>query len=257
SSVTAGVATLSGAAGVAGATGGTGYILDGTNTTVNSPTLPFDSTDVNATLVFPTPNAAGFTPGTYTITSVTAGVAALSSSRGSAGSLNGVATQYPGASESTDASGYLKAGTGAYLDGYAILAPPPDPVTLTNMFYVSDNGRLDRFLALDKGKKEGAPDNILALLADHEELFIFGDLKSTEVWRDTGAANFPLERDMAAYMQYGLVAQHSVAPLGLRGIAWLAWSEGRGAPQAFYAQGFQPQRISTHTLENLWNAYPD
>jgi hypothetical protein len=127
---------------------------------------------------------------------------------------------------------------------------------LTNNYFISENGDFARWSALDKGIKEGYPDNILALLADHEELVIFGDLQSTEVHRNTGAANFPFERDMSAFMHYGLAAKDSPAQLGLNGIAWLGWSSGRGQPQAFYAAGFQPQRISTSMLEHLWDEYP-
>ena len=257
-SVVGEVATLDGPCGVAGATEGAGEIVDATaNDTVSSPTLPFVAADVGSTLVIAA--GAGFGDGgTYTIDSVTDGIATLSTGVGDSGTLGGVATQYPGESAATDADGNLKAGTGAYLDGYGIIAPPPQATALTDTFYISDHVSgvgFAHWSALDKARKEGAPDNILALLADHEELYIFGDLYSTEVWRDTGAANFPFEREMSAYMTWGLAAQWSVSPLGLNGIAWLAWSAGKGSPQAFYAAGFQPQRISTSMLEHIWDGY--
>ncbi len=260
-SVAAGVATLSGAVGIVGATGGVGEIVDTLATdTLNSPTLPFIAADVGSTLVIDPASPAGFGGGgTYTILSVANGIATMNTGVGVAGTLGGIATQYPGASSSTDANGYLLAGSGAYLDGYGIIAPPPQSKVLTNNYYISDHSSgfgFARWSALDKGVKEGYPDNILALLADHEELIIFGDLQSTEVHRNTGAANFPFERDMSAFMHYGLAAKDSVAQLGLNGFAWLGWSSGRGQPQAFYAAGFQPQRISTSMLEHLWDEYP-
>jgi len=251
SSVTGGVATLSAAVGVAGSPGGVGELIDTTWTNeVNSPTLAFVPEDVGGTLVIDPVNPPGFTPGTYTITAVADGIATLSAVCGTPGTLGGVAVQYPGASASTDGSGYLKAGSGAWLDGYAIVAPPD-----TNEFLISDPADLSHWSALDKGTKEGYPDHILALLADHEELYIFGDLQSAEAWRNTGAANFPFERNMGAFMHYGLAAKDSLCQLGLNGIAWIGWSAGRGAPQAYFAAGFQPQRISTPMIEHLWDQY--
>jgi len=212
---------------------------------------------VGATVVISADSPSGFGGGgTYTVVSVTDGIATMSTAVGDAGTLGGIAVEYPGASSSTDANGYLLAGTGAFLDGYGIIAPPPQPKVLTNNYFISENGNFARWSALDKGIKEGYPDNILTLLADHEELIIFGDLQSTEVHRNTGAANFPFERDMSAFMHYGIAAKDSAAQLGLNGIAWLGWSSGRGQPQAFYAAGFQPQRISTSMLEHLWDEYP-
>jgi hypothetical protein len=258
-SVTDGVASLDGAAGVEGATGGVAEIIDTAKTDwVSSPTIPFIDSDVGNTLIIDPASPAGFGGGgTYTILAVEDGMAQLSTGVGVAGTLGGIAVQYPGESAETDADGYIKAGTGAYLDGYGIVAPPPQPRTLTNMFLISEIRNFAKWYALDKGTKEGYADNILALLADHEELIIFGDLESGEVWRNTGASNFPFERNMGAFMHFGLAAQHSVARLGMNGIAWLGWSAGRGAPQAYYAAGFQPQRISTPMLEHLWDQYPN
>lgn len=258
--VTSGVATLSAPLGTLDATGGVGYLLDGYDISVNSSTLPFTADDIGGTLVFPDPGAAGWTPGTYRIVNVTTyGAAVLDSSPAAIGTLGGIATEYPGDSETTDADGNLRAGTGAYLDGYGIIAPPVKPGVLMNHYYINDptTGGFDRWLAIDKGIKEGYPDNILALFADHEELYVFGDLQSTEVHRDTGAANFPFERDMSAFLHFGLCAKDSVTQLGTNGIAFIAWSANRGAPEAWYVTGFQPQRISTHALENQWRTYPN
>jgi hypothetical protein len=257
-SVTDGVATLDAPCGIPGAFGGIGQLVDTAATDqVSSPTLPFIPEDVGSTLVVDPASPACFGGGgTYTIESVEDGIATLDTGAGTAGCLNGIAVQYPGESATTDEDGYLKAGSGAYLDGYGIIAPPPQERILTNEFMISEHGNFARWNLLDKAKKEGHPDNILAILADHQELYLFGDLQSVEAWRDTGAANFPFERDMTATLQFGLAAKDSVAQLGLHGIAWLGWTSGRGQPQAFYAQGFQPQRISTSMLEHLWDEYP-
>lgn len=255
-----GVATLDASAGTVGATGGVGEVVDDSATnTLSSPTDPFSPDEVGFTIVIDPASPAGFGGGgTYRITAVdeATGIATVDTGVGVAGTLGGFATEYPGESESTDADGYLKAGSGAYLDGYGIIAPPPADKKLTNVYYISENGTFSKWSALDKGTKEGYPDNILKLFADHEELYVFGDEASIEVHRDTGAANFPFERDMSAFMHFGLAAKDSVVQLGLGGIAWIGWSAGRGQPQAYYATGFQPQVISTPMLEHLWDEMP-
>ena len=253
----AGAALLNTSPGPVGSINGVGQLLDGTNTTVNSPSLPFQASDLGNTLVIT--GGPGFGPGSYTIVSVNSatGAATLSTAPGGAGSLEGQATQYPGEGLATDAAGNLKAGTGAVQDGYGIVAPPIDPTQLCNKFYISDptTGSFANWSAIDVGLKEGYPDNILALFSDHEQLSIFGDLQSVETWTDTGASNFPFERNPGAFLTHGLVAQWSVTQLGMNGIAWIGWSAGRGSPQAFSSVSGQPQRISTNAIERIWQGY--
>ncbi len=65
----------------------TDLVIGATTTHVSSVTRPFLSTDVNDQLVIT--GGTGFSAGTYTINSVTAGVAVLSSSAGTTGSVGG------------------------------------------------------------------------------------------------------------------------------------------------------------------------
>ena len=113
---------------------------------------------------------------------------------------------------------------------------------------------------LDYASKEGYPDHTAALLADHEEVWLWGAEGSTEVWVDTGAAPpaFPFQRNNAAFIHYGCAASNSPVRLN-DGVAWLAFDaanpSSRGGPIAVYAQGFQPKRVSTHAVEQAWAAY--
>jgi Phage stabilisation protein len=137
--------------------------------------------------------------------------------------------------------------TGGFLDGYYITNTPN-----TTQFQISGiNNGLD-WNPIDFGVKEGAPDYIVSVLVDHEELWLFGD-NTTEVWRNTGAATFPLQRDPGAFIQQGCGAPFSCVSLN-NGVAWIgADTLGRGA--AWYAQGYQPVRISTHAIESIWAGY--
>ena len=141
-SVVGEVATLDGPCGVVGATEGAGEIVDpAANTTVSSPTIPFIAADVGSKLVIdPDHSPAGFGDGgTYTIVSVTDGIATLDTGVGDSGTLGGVAVQYPGENRCDGRGRKLESGTGAYLDGYGIIAPPPQATSLTDTFYISDH----------------------------------------------------------------------------------------------------------------------
>jgi len=212
----------------------------GNNMQVSSAALPFTPEHNLATLVIT--GGTGFTAGSYTILSVDGdGNATLNNSPGTPGSTNGAGNQTV-----TGAIG----GTGASLDTYGIAAPAH-----SRKVYISALNNFGSWQTIDENDKEGYPDNILAMLADHEELYLFGDLESTEIWQDTGAANFPFQRMQGGLMHFGLAAQYTPVRLGMNGVAWLAWSANRGGVQAVYAQGFVPQRVSTHAIEQVWRGY--
>ncbi len=55
-------------------------------------------------------------------------------------------------------------------------------------------------------------------------------------------------------MTMGIAAPGS-AGSAVQGIVWIG-GDTRGQPVAYYAQGFVPQRISTHAVEQVWASYP-
>jgi hypothetical protein len=230
----------------------TDLVIDAVDATkITSAMSAFGQADFGMRLVVT--GGTGFTPGTYTILSVdAAGVATLSGPAGAVGATGG---------EATEKSGTVTARTATVLDTYGIIAPAPHgnpgdaDFETGNNIYISTPNDFTAWDAADSKAKMGYPDHILALMADHQELYVLGDLESSEVWRDTGNADFPFERDMSAFLHYGLAAQFSVARLGFSGLAWLAWSAGMGDVQAIYVQGFSPQRISTHAIEAVWRQY--
>lgn len=141
----------------------------------------------------------------------------------------------------------LTARSGAFLDGYFIVSRPDSKQINISQLY--DGKTWD---PADFAIKEGYPDNIIALLADHEELWIFGT-ETTEIWRNTGNADFPFEQDMAAFIHLGCISPWVPCRL-LSGVAWLG-GDSRGRIVAYRAQGFQPVRVSTHAVEHAWSQY--
>lgn len=149
-----------------------------------------------------------------------------------------------------DGSGPVTADFGAYCDGYFIAQEPG-----TNFVFISpplDNAGL--WDSLQFFAKSGAPDRLLATIHDHEEVYLMG-YETIEVWQDTGQGlnGFAFQKDPGATMQIGIGAPWSAVSMDL-GIAWLN-QDVRGRGVAYFAQGYQPQRISTHAIEKVWATY--
>jgi hypothetical protein len=70
---------------------------------------------------------------------------------------------------------------------------------------------------------------------------------SVEVWNDTGANDFPLERISGAFNEIGCLSPYSIAKLD-NGIFWLG-SDPRGRGIVYRANGYTGIRVSTHAVE--------
>ena len=101
--------------------------------------------------------------------------------------------------------------------------------------------------------KDGAPDDLVALIVDHREIYLMGEI-SSEVWTDVGTVPFPFQRIPGTSTQHGIAAPFSLARLG-NSFAYVS-RNNRGQSQIMQMQGYIPQRISTHAVENtLANQY--
>ncbi|MGE5621434.1 MAG: hypothetical protein ACM3VY_00255 [Candidatus Bathyarchaeota archaeon] len=134
----------------------------------------------------------------------------------------------------------------AFIDGYFIFNTPG-----TQQFYISniDSAVLS---PADYASVEGWPDKLVSLVADHRELWLFGDL-TTEVWFDSGDVNFPFSRIQGAFIEVGIAAAASVAKCD-NSLFWLGRDE-RGAGMVWRANGYTPVRVSTHALEQQFAGY--
>lgn len=176
----------------------------------------------------------------YTVAATPAPTATSLTLTTSAGTQTGVVFGY---------NALVTASSGAFLDGFFVAAQPN-----SKQFYISAVLDGTHWDPTDTATKEGYPDNIAAMLADHEELWLFGDEGTTEVWQDTGAPVFPFQRDAGAFIHYSCQAPYSVARFN-NGVAWLGGDQQRGGPIAWWAQGFQPVRISNYAVEQKWSSY--
>jgi hypothetical protein len=102
------------------------------------------------------------------------------------------------------------------------------------------------FNALDFSSADGSPDGVVAVNADHRQLWVFGT-DSTEVWYNAGLANFPLSPIQGAFNEIGCVAAYSVAKLD-NTLFWLG-TDARGQGIVYRANGYAATRVSTHAVE--------
>jgi len=139
------------------------------------------------------------------------------------------------------------AGSVGYLDGYFVFNEPD-----SQKFWVTsllDGTAID---PLDFASAEGYPDDVVALIVDHREIFLFGNT-SVEVWYDAGTPDFPLARVQGAFMEVGCEAAYSVAKLD-NSVFWLG-SDARGRGIIYRANGYTPARISTNAVEYTIQSY--
>jgi len=116
----------------------------------------------------------------------------------------------------------------------------------TQNFWISALGDGSSWTALDFTTVESSPDNLVAVISDHGNLWCFGN-RSCEVYQNTGAASFPFERIPGAIIQTGCEAPFTIAKFD-NSIAWLGTDE-QGQGVVWIADGYQPKRISTAAIE--------
>jgi hypothetical protein len=99
---------------------------------------------------------------------------------------------------------------------------------------------------LDFATAEGRPDLLRAVLADHRELWLFGET-TTEVFFHSDSPDFPFERIPSGFLETGIAAKFSACRCDNTSY-WLAADE-HGFGTVVRADGYRPVRISTHAVE--------
>lgn len=126
-----------------------------------------------------------------------------------------------------------------YQDGYGIVIEND-----TGKFWISSLYDFSAWDALDYATAERMPDNARAILSDHGELLIFGDI-STEPYWNSGDTTFPFERIQGGFIEKGIGATASPAK-GDNTVFWFS-----NARQVLKATGVggAPQVVSTRQLD--------
>jgi hypothetical protein len=128
-----------------------------------------------------------------------------------------------------------------YLDGYFIFVTRD-----TEQFFISaiDDGA--SLAALDFSSADKQPDNVLTHRVFKGELYLFGR-QSTEIWVNSGGADFPFVRYNATPIDVGIVGKRAVA-LTSDALFWVGQMRN-GEAYVFSMSGYSPKRISNRSIE--------
>lgn len=141
----------------------------------------------------------------------------------------------------------LGATTGFYQDTYYGITRPE-----SNQYNISAaNDRTGAvWSGIDYGTKASYPDHLQTALSNND-LFLFG-VESTDIHRNTGNASFPFEPMQGANFRIG--TSSAWAPIAINGEVFFLGVNQVGRIIAYRMNGYQPQRISNHAIENQWSS---
>lgn len=136
---------------------------------------------------------------------------------------------------------------GGYLDTYFLALEGSQPGESIK-FRISAPGDGKIWDALDQASVNQTPDNILSMLVDHQQV-LFLKYQDTSVFWDSGNADFPIEPVGGSPIEQGTIAAWSPQKVD-NSVMWLG-GDVRGAGVVWRMQGYTPQRVSTHAIENI------
>ena len=128
-----------------------------------------------------------------------------------------------------------------FIGGFFVFLRPD-----TQQFYISAIDDATTLDALDFASAESSPDKLVSLLVDHGDVLLFGE-ETTEPWLLTGDADFPFQANSRSRMEVGIVGPFAAQKLDST-FFWVGRDEN-GEAQVWMANGYRPQRISTHAVE--------
>lgn len=136
---------------------------------------------------------------------------------------------------------WLGSNTVDYLGGYFTFIDPD-----TQTFYISALEDALTFDALEFATANSSPDKLVGQSVTSKSLVLFGQV-ATEVWQETGATDFPFEKNTGVYIEVGLMAAFTAKDLD-NSTFWLGKDE-RGAGIVYKLEGFRAVRVSTMAIE--------
>jgi len=128
-----------------------------------------------------------------------------------------------------------------FQDGYFLVTQKD-----SSSFFISGINNGLTWDILDSTTVESSPDNLVGLKSDSSNLWLFGT-KSTEVYRNTGAAAFPFQRISGAMIETGCAAQGTIQEID-NALIWLG-TDDNGDSIVWRSNGYNAQRISTQAIE--------
>lgn len=128
-----------------------------------------------------------------------------------------------------------------FQDGYFIVTEKD-----TAKFWISGLNNGTSWGSADNTTVESSPDDLVGLKSDSSNLWLFGT-KTTEVFRNTGAAAFPFQRISGAIIETGCAAQRTIQEID-NALFWLG-SDENGDAIVWRSNGYSAVRVSTQPIE--------
>ncbi|MDQ3161203.1 MAG: packaged DNA stabilization protein, partial [Pseudomonadota bacterium] len=128
-----------------------------------------------------------------------------------------------------------------FVDGYIAGVEPAG-----RYWYISDLSGATVYNSLDRQEAETQPDKIITLIVSHREVFVLGE-RTGQFFRNTGDATGTFENVNGTEMEVGCAGTFAVARLD-NAVMWVG-HDGIG----YRLNGYQPQRITTHAIEQAWS----
>ena len=100
--------------------------------------------------------------------------------------------------------------------------------------------------------KVSSGDLLQTLIVAKREIWLFGT-STSEVWYNTGAADFPFEEMQGVFIDHGCAAPYSVAEIDNK-VYWLS-QDRRGSSMVLSGAGYKTERISTFAMETEMASY--
>lgn len=136
----------------------------------------------------------------------------------------------------------------AFINGFFIVTGDG-----TQKFYVNESPNDGAsWNGTDFASAEGAPDNTICCIENHQELWL-GGADSFEVWVPTANPDFPFERSGNVFIEHGCASGDTLAKLD-NTVFWLG-ADSQGGGIVWRAEGYIPARISTHAIETAIQSY--
>lgn len=109
-------------------------------------------------------------------------------------------------------------------------------------WFHSDLADAKQYISLDRYEGESNPDRMVSLLVDHQEVWVFNE-RSIDLFVNSVSESAAFERASGTSIEIGCAGLHTPAKTD-NSVFWL------GNDGIFYrANGYSPQRISTHAIE--------
>ena len=225
------------------AAGANGYIYNNTDVTLACDTTNTSTTVTTAftgVIWVGQPVTGSGIPAGTTVASITNDTTFVLSQAATATASGVNLTFSPFLARITDPDFYGAVGVG-FIDGYFVYIEPN-----SQRFWVTDPYNGVSIDSLAFASAEGSPDNLVTLIVDHREVWLFG-VNTVEVWYNAGTPDFPLARVQGAFNEIGCLAAYSVAKLD-NGLFWLG-RDARGNGIVYRSKGYAGERVSTHAVE--------